>query len=149
VEKDDMKPNLTKLFLGGLAGTAVMTLMMYFVAPMMLGQPMDIATMLGSVMGGSWALGMVAHFMNGAVIFPLVFAFVAASLLPGSATVKGVGWGVVLWLVAQLVVMPMMGAGVFSANAGGMMAAVASLMGHVVYGGLLGTIGGAPARTAA
>jgi uncharacterized membrane protein YagU involved in acid resistance len=100
-------------------------------------------------MGGSWALGMVAHFMNGAVVFPLVFAFVAASLLPGSATVKGVGWGIVLWLVAQLVVMPMMGAGVFSANAGGTMAAVASLMGHVVYGSLLGAIGGAPARAAA
>lgn len=143
-----MKPNLAKLFLGGLAGTVVMTLMMYFVAPMLLGHPMDIAAMLGSVMGGSWVLGMAAHVMNGAVVFPLVFAFVAAGLLPGSATVKGIAWGVILWLVAQLVVMPMMGAGVFSANAGGMMAVAASLMGHLVYGALLGGIG-APARARA
>jgi hypothetical protein len=144
-----MKPNLTKLFLGGLAGTAVMTLMMYFVAPMMLGQPMDIGAMLGSVMGGSWALGMIAHVMNGVVVFPLVFAFLAVGLLPGSATMKGVGWGVVLWLAAQLVVMPMMGAGFFSANAGGVMAVAASLMGHVAYGGLLGSIGAVPARARA
>jgi hypothetical protein len=143
-----MKPNLTKLFLGGLAGTAVMTLMMYFVAPMMLGRPMDIAAMLGSVMGGSWALGMIAHVMNGVVVFPLAFAFLVVGLLPGSATVKGIGWGVLLWLAAQLVVMPMMGAGFFSANAGGMMAVAASLMGHAVYGGLLGSIGVAPARAA-
>jgi uncharacterized membrane protein YagU involved in acid resistance len=141
-----MRPNLARLFLGGLAGTAVMTLMMYFVAPMMLGRPMDIAAMLGSVMGGSWNLGMIAHVMNGAVVFPLAFAFVAAAVLPGSSTVKGIGWGVLLWLAAQLVVMPMMGAGVFSANAGGMMAVAASLMGHVVYGGLLGGIARVPAR---
>jgi hypothetical protein len=140
-----MKPNLAKVFLGGLVGTAVMTLMMYFVAPMMLGKPMDIAAMLGSVMGGSWALGMSAHFMNGAVVFPLLFAFLVIGLLPGPAAVKGMGWGVLLWLVAQVVVMPMMGAGFFSANAGGMMAAVASLMGHLVYGALLGSIGVAPA----
>jgi hypothetical protein len=144
-----MKPNLTKLFLGGLAGTVVMTVMMYFVAPMMLGRPMDIAAMLGSVLGGSWALGMAAHLLNGVVVFPLVFAFLAAGFLPGTATLKGIGWGLVLWLAAQLVVMPMMGAGLFSANAGGMMAVAASLMGHVVYGGLLGWIGAPPARARA
>jgi uncharacterized membrane protein YagU involved in acid resistance len=140
-----MKPNLSKVFLGGFAGTVAMTLMMYFVAPMMLGKPMDIAAMLGSVMGGSWTLGMIAHLMNGAVIFPLLFAFVVVRFLPGPAAVKGMGWGVALWVVAQVVVMPMMGAGFFSANAGGMMAAVASLMGHLVYGALLGSVGAAPA----
>jgi uncharacterized membrane protein YagU involved in acid resistance len=140
-----MKPSLANVFLGGLVGTVVMTLLMYFVAPMMLGKPMDIAAMLASVMGGSWALGMIAHFMNGAVVFPLVFAFLVVGLLPGPAAVKGMGWGVLLWLAAQVVVMPMMGAGFFSANAGGMMAVVASLMGHLVYGALLGSIGLVPA----
>jgi hypothetical protein len=64
-----------KSMVGGLAGTVVMTLMMRFIAPMMLGHPMDIAAMLGNMMGGSWAIGMVAHLMNGIVIFPLAYAF--------------------------------------------------------------------------
>jgi hypothetical protein len=42
--------------------------------------------------------------------------------------------------VAQTVVMPMMGAGLFSSAMGGVMAAMGSLIGHVIYGGLLGAI---------
>jgi hypothetical protein len=36
----------------------------------------------------------------------------------------------------------MMGSGFFSANAGGMMAVGGSLIGHIVYGALLGVITG-------
>ena len=49
-----------------------------------------------------------------------------------------------LWLIAQVVVMPMMGAGLFSSSAGGMMAAMGSLVGHVPYGSLLGILASAP-----
>jgi len=38
-----MKPQVTKAVAGGLVGTVVMTLMMYFVAPNMTGRTMDIA----------------------------------------------------------------------------------------------------------
>jgi hypothetical protein len=55
-------------------------------------------------------------------------------------------WGLILWLVAEIVVIPMAGGGVFHANQGGMMAAMASLLGHVVYGALLGWIAGSPTR---
>ena len=42
--------------------------------------------------------------------------------------------------------MPMMGAGFFSMATGGMMAAAGSLMGHLMYGALLGAVAGtAPA----
>ena len=135
-----MKTNLSKSVFGGLAGTAVLTMMMYFVAPMMLGHPMDIAAMLGSMMGNNWALGMAAHWMNGVVIFPLIYAFLIYKLLPGSPVVRGAIWGLVLWLIAQVMVMPMMGAGFFSSGAGGMMAVVASLMGG------LGRLKGYPKR---
>jgi hypothetical protein len=39
-------------------------------------------------------------------------------------------------------IMPMAGAGFFMSEIGGMKAAVAALMGHIVYGGLLGVIAG-------
>ncbi len=40
--------------------------------------------------------------------------------------------------------MPMMGSGVFSSQMGGAMAAMGSLIGHAVYGSLLGAIAGGP-----
>lgn len=137
-----MKPNLTKAIFGGLVGTAMMTMMMRFVAPLMLGHPMDIAGMLANMMGGVWAIGMAAHLMNGVVIFPLVYAFLVFRYLPGSPLLRGVIWGAVLWVVAEAVVMPMAGAGFFSSEIGGAKAAAAALMGHLVYGALLGYIAG-------
>jgi hypothetical protein len=59
---------------------------------------------------------------------------------------KGTLWGVVLWFLAQVVVMPMIGGGFFSSQMGGMMAVMGSLIGHAVYGVLLGVIAGGPAQ---
>jgi uncharacterized membrane protein YagU involved in acid resistance len=137
-----MKPDITRAVLGGFAGTVVMTAMMNLVAPMM-GLNMDIAQMLGSMLGGSWWAGMMMHFVNGTIIFPLVYALVLYDWLPGGPVAKGTAWGVALWLVAQTVVMPMMGAGFFSTTMGGMMAAVGSLAGHLLYGATLGAVAGA------
>jgi hypothetical protein len=133
-------PSRVRSILGGFVGTLAITMMMYFVAPMMLGHPMDIAQMLGSMLGDNWWAGMVMHFINGTVIFPLIYAFLLYGLLPGGPAVKGITWGVALWLLAQVVVMPMMGAGFFSSSA---MAAMGSLLGHIAYGWLLGWIAGA------
>ncbi|MBI2388599.1 MAG: hypothetical protein HYV09_03185 [Deltaproteobacteria bacterium] len=44
-------------------------------------------------------------------------------------------YGVAPWLLAQLVVMPMMGAGLFSGSA---LVAGGSLMGHLIYGAVVG-----------
>ncbi len=139
----DTHPTFARAALGGLVGTLAMTAMMYVVAPMM-GLRMDIAAMLGSMLGGSWIAGLMMHFVNGSLIFPAVYAYALYDRLPGSPAVRGTLWGVVLWLVAQTVVMPMMGAGLFSSGMGGMMAAMGSLVGHVLYGGLLGAIASAP-----
>ncbi len=121
-----------------------MTAMMYIVAPMMGLRIMDIAAMLGSMLSGSWTAGLLMPFVNGAVIFPTNYAYALYAHLPGSPVVRGTVWGVALWLVAQTVVMPMMGAGLFSSAKGGIMAAMGSLIGHILYGSLLGTIASAP-----
>jgi uncharacterized membrane protein YagU involved in acid resistance len=107
----------------------------------MMGLPMDIAAMLGTMLGG-WGMGMVMHVLNGVVIFPLIYAYFLFGKLPGAPYLKGILCGLSLWLVAQLVVMPMMGAGVFGLKTSGIMSAFGSLMGHVVYGALLGAIAG-------
>lgn len=138
-----MHPNPLRTVAGGVAGTIVMTAMMYIVAPMM-GLRMDIADMLGSMLGNNWMAGMMMHFVNGTFIFPLIYAYLLYSRLPGGPTAKGTVWGVILWVLAQVVVMPMMGGGFFSMAMGGTMAAAGSLVGHLLYGSILGAIAGAP-----
>ncbi|MDH3297773.1 MAG: hypothetical protein OEM23_05280 [Gemmatimonadota bacterium] len=134
-----MKPRLMQAIIGGLAGTIVMTLMMYFVAPMMMGGPMDVAAMLGDMMGMSNTVGMIVHFLLGALAFPALFALVLWDKLPGDSWMKGLVFGMALFLIAQAVVMPMAGAGVFSANhPEQMMAVLGSLVGHALYGLILG-----------
>lgn len=69
-------------------------------------------------------------------------------MLPGGPLVKLAAWGV-LWLVSQAVVMPMKGGGFFSMAMGGMLAVMGSLMGHLLYGVVLGGIAGGPEKAAA
>jgi uncharacterized membrane protein YagU involved in acid resistance len=144
-----MKPQLSKTIAGGAAGTVVMTAMTLWVAPVMTGFPMDIAAMIGDMLGGSYMLGMAMHLMLGIIVFPLAYAFVAFDRLPGSPLVRGVLFGLVLWVMAAVIVMPMAGGGFLMSNIGGMMALVASAIGHIVYGGLLGAIAGGAEEAAA
>ena len=135
------RPLIWKAVLGGFVATSVMTMLMYG-GPAMGMPKMDIAAMLGSMLGGWW-MGMIMHFINGTVIFPLIYAYVLFGVLPGQPWLKGVQWGLILWFLAQTVVMPMMGMGFFSSGAPAPVAAVlGSLMGHFIYGALLGGIGG-------
>lgn len=134
-----MRPSIGRAILGGFVATPAMTVLMYTVAPL-IGVRVDIAEMLGSVLGG-WTWGLIMHIINGSILFPLVYGFVASRFLPGPPTSKGVRFGIVLWLMSQLFVMPIMGAGFFSIHLG-VMAVIASLLGHLVYGALLGFLAG-------
>jgi uncharacterized membrane protein YagU involved in acid resistance len=78
--------------------------------------------------------------MMGILVFPLVYGLLLRRYLPGSVLVRGLIWGFILWMVMEVAVMPMLGAGVFGINGPGMMGAVAALIAHLVYGGLLGVI---------
>jgi uncharacterized membrane protein YagU involved in acid resistance len=137
--------NWTRAVVGGLVATAVMTALM-LMAPAMGLPPMNIGAMLGSVMGGSLALGWMAHFVIGTVL-AIIYASVFAAWLPGPGFLRGALYGLVPWIAAQIVVMPMMGAGLFGGSFG---AGFGSLLGHLVYGAVLGSIYGATeSRTAA
>lgn len=133
---------ISRALLAGLVATSAMTFMAYVVAPEMLGHPMDIAQMLSGFVGRSWKIGMVMHLMNGIVAFPLIYLIVLYRFLPGAPWLKGILWGVVLWLGLEIVILPMMGAGVFSINEGGAKAVIAALVAHLIYGVLLGAITG-------
>lgn len=134
-----MNINYSKAVVGGLAGTVVMTVVGVFLAPMMGMPKMNPADMLAGAMGGNAMLGWAAHLMIGTVL-ALIYAAVAGSL-PGAPWLRGALFAIAPWLLAQLVVMPMMGMGMFSGSA---LVAGESLLGHLLYGATLGAIYGAP-----
>lgn len=110
-----MKLDLTRAVLAGLAGTAVMTAFMLIARGM--GMPgMDIGAMLGSKMGGSLVLGWMGHFVIGTIL-AVIYATVFASRLPGGPIQRGALFSLAPWLMAQVLVMPVMGMGLFSGSA--------------------------------
>jgi len=138
-----MKPNIWKAVAGGFVGTIMFTLMMRFMAPMM-GVRMDIVARLGEMTHTGMAGGIFMHFLNGTVIFPLIYVYLLYRWLPGAPWQKGLLWGLILWFGVETVMMPMMGGGLFSMEMGGMKAVMAALIGHLVYGAILGGVAGAP-----
>ncbi|MBA3726287.1 MAG: hypothetical protein H0W86_07495 [Armatimonadetes bacterium] len=136
----------------GFVATLAMTALMYM-GPMMGMPKMDIAGMLGSLFNGmemvggyslQWWMGIVLHFINGAIIFPLIYVFILHQVLPGPNVVKGMTWGFILFVLAQVMVMPMMGMGFFtSAAPNQMMMVMGSLIGHLLYGAVFGGLAAA------
>jgi len=128
---------------GGLAGTVVFTLMMKFLAPEMIGHPMDIAAVLGTFTGLGTPAGMLMHFLLGTLGFAIAFVIVGP-YLPGPGWLRGVTFMTVIWFLAGLIAMPVLGVGLFF---GGAKEAIAALFGHVALGAILGIIARLPERS--
>ncbi len=133
---------LPRAIIGGLVGTIVFTLMMMFLAPMMIGHPMDIAAVLGAFTGLGTPAGVVMHFVLGTIGFAIGFLIVGP-YLPGPGWLRGVTFMAGVWFLAGLIVMPILGVGWFF---GGAKEAMAALVGHVVLGAILGAVAQLPSR---
>src|SRR5512145_699364 len=131
--------DVAKAMVGGLLGTLLQTIMVYGVAPMMAGQSMDVAVMLGH----SYAPGMLTHLLSGSVIFPLGYVWLSSQTFSGPPVLQGMLWAGLIWCVAEVIMAPMLGAEVFSTALGGLPAALRALLGYLVYGATLGSIVGA------
>jgi hypothetical protein len=146
--------NLILAILGGFVGTLVMTTLLYL-APLMGAPKFDIAAILGSVFGhgvpaamtGLWWVGMVWHFLNGTVIFSLIYSWFVYGWLTGENFVRGTIWGMILWIAMEVVFMPITGHGMFDRHAASSakLAVVAFVM-HAVYGAVFGAMAGEQAK---
>jgi hypothetical protein len=136
-----VKPKLIRALIGGFAGTVVFTLMGLFVAPHVIGQPMDVAALMAPMLGGSHTAGVIAHFVTGTVVFPIAYLVLGIRRLPGPAWLRGAIFLIPVYLVAMVVVMPILGQGLFF---GSPPKAMVALMGHVVFGLIMGAIIGKP-----
>ncbi len=140
--------NAARAAVAGLVATGVMTALL-LVEPSVGLPKIAIGQILSSSLGlasarlaGGAALGWAIHFAIGMAL-ALVYAAIFHSRLPGTPLARGLFYGVLVFIAAQLVFMPLVGGGVFSRGDGQLLAG--SLLGHLVYGGLTGWIyGGSP-----
>jgi len=134
-----MRPyTMSKAIGAGLLGTLGQTMLVYGVAPLLLGRSMDLAAMLGH----TCPLSLLVHVLSGSVCFPLGYVCLASPSFPGPPVLKGMLWAGLLWGVAECIMAPLLGAGVSSAALGGLPAALWALLGYLVYGATLGGIVG-------
>lgn len=111
--------------LAGLAGGIVFGMMM-----LMMGSLAMIAKMIGS---DSTLVGFLIHLMISAVFGAAYGLFAKKAVTNGSAVLFGMGYGVILWIVGPLLMMPlMMGMPSMVFHIEGMQ--WMSLMGHIIYG---------------
>jgi hypothetical protein len=128
---------LTNGVIAGTVATVVLSVMMVMKGMMGVMPELDIISMLAGMMGASAVVGWIMHFMVGAgygIAFSQINGF-----LPGNFIVKGIIIGVLGWLVMMVMLMPMMGAGIFAMKMG-MMAPVMTLMLHIAFGAVLGFV---------
>ena len=135
--------SIKSALIAGVIATAAMTAFT-FIAPLM-GFEMNIPKMLASTMGATIIVGWVTHFMIGEIL-AINFAAIFLKITNKTADLKsGALFGLIPWFIAQIMVMPMMSvlgggsyiSGLFS---GSIIIAMASLVGHLIYGGVLGAI---------
>lgn len=125
--------------LAGLVATIVLSALMVIKAKLGLMPDLNVIAMLAHHLGGSPVMGWVAHFTIGVVGYGLVYALFFSEISFGGPTVRGMVLGVAGWLVMMLVVMPMVGAGLFGLGMpSGVMVPVATLILHLIFGAVLG-----------
>lgn len=128
---------MRQIIFSGILATAVMSVIA-LMAPLMGMPPMDFGDMLGTrnpFMPIPYAAGWLMHFGVG-VMFSVAYNLFAKERLPGQAALNGILFAMLPFVLAQSVVMPMMGFGFWSN--GNMGAVMGSFLGHVVFGAVLG-----------
>lgn len=124
-----------RAILGSLLGLLGMTALGMWIAPAM-GMPrMNPAALLATKMQDNLTLGWIAHIMIG-IILGIIYALIQ-HYFPGPAAMRGALFSVIPWLIAQVMLMPMMGKPLFM---GSKVMAMQSLIGHLIYGVILGLV---------
>lgn len=124
---------ITAGVLGGAAGGVAFGMMMA-----MMGMLPTLAMMVGSE---SPVVGFLVHMMISIMIGLGLTVLFGTRLLTGyvRGALVGLAYGAIWWVLGPLVIMPMMlGGALFVVNAG----ALLSLMGHMIYGVILGLVAG-------
>ena len=141
-----------RAFFAGFVGVAAM--IAWIRAAWLFGfPPLESGSLLGSMLfgqivhrdvGAHFILGSLALLILGAIVLAWVYAEVYPWIPGQDPWLRGLVYGLALWVIGQLITAPLLGSmtenppGIFSMNLG-VMGLIGGLIGHLLYGLLLGT----------
>lgn len=131
-------------FVAGLFSTGVMSLVEYPIWRMWGMEGVSEwhlnQVMVGRIMNRAphsvVAQGLLLHFLHGGLA-GIVFVLLLPSIQNVPVIVAGVGFGIILWIIALLIMKPLIGVG-FRHQSLNLMPLIVSFGGHILYGLFLG-----------
>ncbi len=128
--------NIKAGLIAGFMATVVLSIVMIIKAKLGVMPELNAIKMLAGMIGAPLVMGWVAHFVIGTLVWGILFAALV-NRLPGSMIVSAIIFSIGAWLLMMVGPMPMAGAGMFGLNLG-IMAPIATLMLHLIWGVVLG-----------
>jgi hypothetical protein len=129
--------NAMKGLIAGFVGTLVLSAVMLLKVKFhLVPEELSIMSLLGRIAGGSFA-AWADHFIIGTLVWGLAFAGFDSVVPNVSYWLKGILFSLIAWLIMMVVFLPFVGVGFFGAKLG-VLAAVVTLIQHLVYGVALG-----------
>jgi hypothetical protein len=130
--------NSMKGMVAGLVATLVLSGLLLLKGTMNLVPELNIIRLLTNLGSISAVQAWMDHFIVGVVVWGLLFGAYDAVASRPAHWLKGIIFGVVTWLIMMVAFLPLAKVGFFGSKIGPM-AAVVTLMYHLVYGAVLGT----------
>ncbi len=136
-----MRPHPGRAIVAGFAATTAMMLALYVLMSVVAGEPLRSDMFGGAV---AWMPAMVLQLVNGSITLPLIYVYLVFRFLPGEPWIRGALWGVILWCLTEILVMPLMQDALSSVTSIGATAVlvIGLLLVFLVYGTLLGWLAG-------
>ena len=133
--------------IAGLVATAALSALMMIKAQIGILPGLDVIALLAAMMGTGSAAGWVLHFLIGAG-YGVIFSRMSRNDTVRGAMTKGILLGLVGWVAMMVLLMPVMGKGLFglSMPSETMLVPLVTLMLHVIFGAVLGASHRALAR---
>lgn len=138
--------DIGKGIVAGIAGTAALGVLVLLNNALGLVPQLDLVGMLTMVAGSAFpGMGWAIFFAGGGIVlgvgFALLDSHVEATTGAGEI-VRGIIFGILVWLVFMILFMPFTGAGLFAMSFG-IGAPVFTFVGDVIYGAVMGWVYGA------
>ncbi len=128
--------NIKAGLISGFIATLVLSAIMVLKAKMGLMPDLNAIKMLAGMMHAPLAMGWAAHFMIGVVVWGILFS-ILVDKLPGGTLMSAIVFSIGAWFAMMIGPMPMAGAGLFGLHIG-IMAPIATLILHLIWGTVLG-----------
>lgn len=132
--------HLGRGLLAGFVATIVLSGFMLIKHAMGLMPQLNVIVMISRIMRAPLVVGWIMHFTIGTVLWGLLYAWLNPRLA-GPQWLRGMEFASGAWLVMMVLLMPVAGAGAFGLKLG-MLAPVATLILHWIYGAVLGAFYG-------